>query len=615
MPENTNINSNSNYNADLRSLYTRFGYLTVEDIRSLAKELHMRLPCDERDRIFHSLRHGTSLLTNENELNAYMVAFGKMHKHKLDKAFELLSEEMRNAPIVDIVDYGCGQGLGTICYADYLRLINSEQTVRRIVLIEPSASAMARASLHTSLFFPNAEIIRIRKSFDKLDRYDWYVDGDIPTLHILSNVLDMGTIHRRQEPTFYDLKKFAKFIKSNIEGYNEFVCICPLFNQKEKDAKIGMFTSLLGLYNARKLVRRSGELCLGESWSCNISVANIQLGRKSSIRKRIRIIIENFCHTIQEYIHIPIIILIVGGLIFVPLFFVVNQHKDIYGDDTFYSDMLSRTFKVSYTSFEIPERVTMINDKAFAYTEIYEVNIPRTVKSIGNSAFNNCKVLERICLGDSVRYIGDGAFRQCVGLDTVEIPSSIASLGVNIFESCEKLCHFEGKYSSADNRCLVINGELLSFAPYGLNTYSIPDGISVIGERAFFKCEHLVYVSIPTSVKVINDEAFYCCTNLTSITIPKGVIEVGQKAFGHCENLKSVYCKALNPPKLLGYSDFLGSSALYLNGTFTTNRKYGNTFKTHIPTIYVPMNSIKDYKQAVGWKEYADYIVGYDFEE
>ena len=32
------------------------------------------------------------------------------------------------------------------------------------------------------------------------------------------------------------------------------------------------------------------------------------------------------------------------------------------------------------------------------------------------------------------------------------------------------------------------------------------------------------------------------------------------------------------------------------------------------PTIYVPITCVNDYKNADGWKEYADHIVGYDFD-
>ena len=67
-----------------------------------------------------------------------------------------------------------------------------DQQVRRIVLIEPSEMALRRAALHASVLFPNAELVTINKGFDDLVDGDILSDEDTPTMHILSNVLDMA---------------------------------------------------------------------------------------------------------------------------------------------------------------------------------------------------------------------------------------------------------------------------------------------------------------------------------------------------------------------------------------------------------------------------------------
>lgn len=63
--------------------------------------------------------------------------------------------------------------------------------------------------------------------------------------------------------------------------------------------------------------------------------------------------------------------------------------------------------------------------------------------------------------------------------------------------------------------------------------YSIRDGVKVIGNNAFKRCEFLTNINIPNSVTNIGYEAFDCCVSLTSINIPDSVTNIGNKAFSH----------------------------------------------------------------------------------
>ena len=70
-----------------------------------------------------------------------------------------------------------------------------------------------------------------------------------------------------------------------------------------------------------------------------------------------------------------------------------------------------------------------------------------------------------------------------------------------------------------------------------VKTVVIEDGVTSIGDSAFFRCSQLASIEIPSSVKSIGDYAFYDCTGLTSITIPKSVTSIGNYAFYGCDKL------------------------------------------------------------------------------
>ena len=120
-----------------------------------------------------------------------------------------------------------------------------------------------------------------------------------------------------------------------------------------------------------------------------------------------------------------------------------------------------------------------------------------------------------------------------------------------------------------------------------------PKDISIIDELSFSSIYYLTSITIPNSVTTIGSSAFSACSRLTSVTIGDSVTTIGDYTFQDCNSLTSVYCKATTPPALGGNSVFIPN---------VSGRK-----------IYVPMESVEAYKSATNWSEYADSIVGYDF--
>lgn len=69
-------------------------------------------------------------------------------------------------------------------------------------------------------------------------------------------------------------------------------------------------------------------------------------------------------------------------------------------------------------------------------------------------------------------------------------------------------------------------------------------GVSAIGEAAFSDCYDLAALRLPDSLRTIGKKAFYRCESLTALTVPEGVTEIGVAAFGYCRALVTADVRA-----------------------------------------------------------------------
>ena len=99
---------------------------------------------------------------------------------------------------------------------------------------------------------------------------------------------------------------------------------------------------------------------------------------------------------------------------------------------------------------------------------------------------------------------------------------------------------------------IVIENGVTSIGEYAfyyctkLTSVTIPDSVTSIGYSAFEDCTSLTSVTIPDSVTSIGNYAFYYCTKLTSVTIPDSVTSIGDWAFLNCTSLTDITVDADN---------------------------------------------------------------------
>lgn len=224
-----------------------------------------------------------------------------------------------------------------------------------------------------------------------------------------------------------------------------------------------------------------------------------------------------------------------------------------------------------------------------------KITLPETLTEILGHAFEGCTGITVIIIPANVTYIGESAFKGCTGLGGLDIPASVTSIGKNAFAGCTALegVTFErtlgweangkiiystaiasaadaqkllaSKYAKAEWKCdtsVVANGSCGSSADWKLtdtgvitvcgsgvtDNYSastqpwadrkdditavvIADGVTYVGNCAFYGCTNVESITIPTTVVVIGRYAFYSCKGVTEVVIPATVVSIGVYAF------------------------------------------------------------------------------------
>ncbi len=143
--------------------------------------------------------------------------------------------------------------------------------------------------------------------------------------------------------------------------------------------------------------------------------------------------------------------------------------------------------------------------------------------------------------------IHDAVFTEECHITKVTIPNNVIGIEGNPFRSCGKLKEID---VSPDHPTLaIIDGVLFSKAdkrlicyPRALSgvTYSIPQGIRLIGNGAFDRCPNLKSIIIPDTVTAIGDEAFRNCIKLEDVSVSDKITSIGNGAFFNCSSLKNL---------------------------------------------------------------------------
>jgi hypothetical protein len=190
---------------------------------------------------------------------------------------------------------------------------------------------------------------------------------------------------------------------------------------------------------------------------------------------------------------------------------------------------------IKTVKFDPYSNMTSIGNNAFEETSIESIEIPETIKDIGQYVFHNCKYLRTVTLNEGLQSIGNYSFYSS-GLVTVTIPASVGTIEYYAFSNCAFLTQVLFEKDS------MLHGLMdYAFHNSSLVSITIPNSLSIISEHVFDGCFNLETLNFVTNSILIDiqDYAFYG-TPLKEVILPSSLKSIGVSSFSYCNFLREI---------------------------------------------------------------------------
>lgn len=170
------------------------------------------------------------------------------------------------------------------------------------------------------------------------------------------------------------------------------------------------------------------------------------------------------------------------------------------------------------------------------YSRYYEYQIKYgkiTINKVLNIS-DAALVIPETIDGCPVVELADGLFQNCDGLESITLPSGVTRIGADLFSGCQKLREIKSDAAfTAIGARAFCECRSLEKLPTLSDITAIPDG-------AFYNCDALTMFPSITTLTSIGAEAFYDCDALLTFYGADTLVSIGDRAFQGCETLLGI---------------------------------------------------------------------------
>lgn len=216
------------------------------------------------------------------------------------------------------------------------------------------------------------------------------------------------------------------------------------------------------------------------------------------------------------------------------------------GDITY---LINTPYKVAHVTADMISQADAVFPYAyFYYSNLQSIELPNSVKSIGEYGFTMLLYLNEVKFSNSIETIGNCAFYNTYNLSSVEFPATLQEIGASAFTgtgisevsfaNCPNVTIGNDAFSNCRYLTTAVFPAGMTEIPSGMyedgvfTQLIIPTHITVIGEDAFRDCLNLTTLTLHENLTTINRYAFYNTPALQEIRIPASLTTLGDFAFG-----------------------------------------------------------------------------------
>lgn len=245
----------------------------------------------------------------------------------------------------------------------------------------------------------------------------------------------------------------------------------------------------------------------------------------------------------------------------------------------------------------LPEGLDSIASEAFYRNYITDVTIPASVRVINSSAFRGNASLVSVTLGSGLTSISSTCFYECSNLAIVKGGENVKTIANNAFKNCKLL-------TSAAGLAPVSVGDYAFQSCEKLESFNFSN-IKTYGREAFEYCYALKEADLSTATS-LGIECFYNCYNLKKVKLGDNITTIPQSAFKVCHALEEVVLgSSINS---LGsdcfYSDKNALKRVYITAPAPPAVNGSPFYSPSRVTLYVPEYAMVSYKLDNYWSQF-----------